>query len=315
METHDITIRETINRLKSLHNGDEAIPDIVLCGKRAIPALREFLFSREPSGLYQARVRAVDALAQLEAYNVLIDFLNAAHDAPDPVERLGDDAVINAVARALAYRNDPDLFELLLRLGRRTCLTGVIFALGTYRHARAIPLLVEALSEDASRLTAETALKRIGTAARSTLLEVVTAGEVRGQESESRLRQRRSAIQLLADMGVSQKMWQALRPLMYDADMRIAVTACEICLGNGSAADKRGAVLQLFRLSANVDWAIRDEIERYLTAHLYVARDTLPECSQLDHLVTLNGATKEFVERILHRLQVDTERSAVARGI
>jgi hypothetical protein len=305
-------MQQAFDKLKSPHDGDGAIPEVVSYGDQAIPFLRTLLFDREPSGLYQARVRAVDALTQLNAYGVLVDFLNTPREVSDPVERLGEDAAINAAARALAYRGDPRVFELLLRLARRPCLTGVIFALGTYRDAKSIPLLVEALAEDASRLTAETALKRIGAAARSALAETVGTGQSSEQDSESRLRQRRSALQLLADKGVSQKMWQTLRPLMYDADVRIAVTASEICLANGSAADKRDSVSRLIRLSAHADWSMRDEIERYLVAYLYVARDALPKPSQLERLMMQDGAIKDFVERILRRLHANDEGSVTS---
>ena len=164
-------VQRAIGKLKSFHDGDIAVLEVVACGDRAIPALQTLLFDREPSGLFQVRVRAVDALAKFGAHEVLVEFLSTPHDVTDPVERLGEDAVINAAARALAYHSDQRVFDLLLRLAHRPCLTGVIFALGNSLRPEAIPLLVEALSEDASRLTAEAVLKRIGAAARPALIE------------------------------------------------------------------------------------------------------------------------------------------------
>jgi HEAT repeat protein len=300
-------IQRAVGKMKSLHDGDDAIIDVVACGDRAIPSLRTLLFDREPSGLFQVRVRAVDALAKLDAHEVLIEYLSTPHDVVDPIERLGEDAVINATARALAHRGEPRAFELLLQLARRPCLTGVIFALGTFRHAKTIPLLIEALSEDVSRLTAEAALKRIGAAARPALIEAVSRrSDVHDHESESRLRQRRSALRLLAEMGVSQRAWLAVRRLMHDDDTQIAALACEIGLASGSASDKREAVLRLIRLSAKTDWTLRDEIERHLVAHLYVAKDAVPESSQLSALSAEDEAIKAFVERILRRVHASS---------
>lgn len=295
--------RHVVDKLRSTHDGDNALLEVVAYGSRAVPALRALLFSREPSGLYQARVRAVEALAKLDAHDSLIDFLGSRRDVIDPVERLGEDAVINAAARAVAYRNDPGLFELLLELAQRSCLTGVIFSLSTFRNTRAIPALVAALSEDVSRVTAEVALKRIGMAARPALLETATrTGLANTQESESRLRQRGSALGILAEMGVSTKMWQALRPLMDDADARIAMTACELGLSTGSTSDQRYAVHRLMRLSANIDWMLRDEIERHLIAHLHVARQVMPTLSELEALMAESEVSRDFVERILRRV-------------
>ena len=64
-----------VGTLRQLHGGERAFMDVVACGPRAIPALRKLLFEREPSGLFQPRCLAVDALAVLGAKEVLLDFL------------------------------------------------------------------------------------------------------------------------------------------------------------------------------------------------------------------------------------------------
>jgi hypothetical protein len=303
-EYRDGAVQRAVAKLKSFQDGDLAVLEVVACGDRVIPSLRSLLFDREPSGLYQVRTRAVDALAQLGAQNVLKEFLGAIRDLADPVERLGEDAVINAAARALAHSGDPGTFELLVRLACRPCLDGVIYALGTLRQAKAIPLLIEALSEDGSRLIAEAALKKMGAATRSALIETaIRHSGSHEHESESRLRQRRSALKLLAEMGVSHRIWQALGHLMRDKDTRIAVLACEICLAKGSPSEKSEAVLHLLRLYAGADWTLRDEIERYLVAHLYIAKHTAAGSAQLDALTTQDAAVGTLVERILRRVQ------------
>ena len=303
-EYRNDAIQRAIGKLKSFHDGDIAVLEAVACGDRAIPALRTLLFDREPSGLFQVRVRAIDALAKLGAHEALVAFLSTPHDVTDPVERLGEDAVINAAARALAYHSDQRVFELLLRLAHRPCLTGVIFALGTSGRPEAIPFLVEALSEDASRITAEAALKRIGAAARPALIEAVSRRtDAHEHVSESQLRQRRSALRLLAEISVSRRTWQAVRHLMYDDDDRIAILACKIGLATGSASEKRDAVLRLFRLFANADWTSRDEIERNLVAHSCISKEIIAGSTQLSALMAEDVAVQELVERILHRVQ------------
>lgn len=303
-EYRNDALQRAIGKLKSFHNGDIAVLEVAACGDRAIPALRTLLFDREPSGLFQVRVRAVDALEKLGAREVLVEFLRTPRDVTDPVERLGEDAVINAAVRALAHHSDQRVFELLLRLANRPCLTGVIFALGTSGRPEAIPLLVEALSEDASRNTAEAALKGYGVAARRALIEVVSQrADAHDHASESRLRQRRSALKLLAEMGVSRRTWQAVRHLIHDDDGWIAILACKISLATGSASEKRDAVLRLFRLFANADWTSRDEIERNLVAHLCISKEIIAGSTRLNALMAEDVAVQELVERVLCRRQ------------
>lgn len=176
----------------SFHDDAEVgVVEIVRCGEAAIPTLRDLLFSREPSGLFQSRCRAVEALAALGAHSVLIEFLSTDRVARDLVERLGDDAVINATALALARSRVGGVFDLLLHLAKRASLTGVIGALGSFDRREAIPLLIDPLEDDASRPTAEAALKRMGSAARPALIATAIVRVPTAElESESSLRRR-----------------------------------------------------------------------------------------------------------------------------
>lgn len=254
-----------VARLTSFLDGDQGVVEAVACGTSAIPLLRALLFQREPSGLFQSRCRAVEALAGLKAYDVLIEYLRAARAAGDPVERLGDDAVINAAALASAKVGNDRVFGLLLRLAERPALTGVIAALGSFNRIEAIPALVSALEDDASRRTAETALKRLGRAARPALIGSTKQKlPSSAHESESSLRRRRSAIALLAEIGLSRRLWPEVRPLLQDEDARVSVPACKLCLAHGSPAEKRGAISRMMDLLRRVDWMLREEIAKCL---------------------------------------------------
>lgn len=68
-------VSRAIARLTSLHNGDRALSEVVRFGIEAVPELRALLFKREPSGLYVARRRAVEALAALKSFDTLGEFL------------------------------------------------------------------------------------------------------------------------------------------------------------------------------------------------------------------------------------------------
>jgi hypothetical protein len=272
-------VEQAIAKLKSFADGDLGVAEVITCGEKAIPALRKILFEREPSGLFQPRCRAIEALAGLGAHNVLIEFLQADRKIADPIEHLGEDAVINAAALALANVRGQQVFELLLRLAQRPALTGVIGALGAFRRTEAIPVLVDALEEDASRHTAETALWKLGQKARAALLRTVDLKLPSGErESESSVRRRRSALKLLAELDGSRAAWSRLRHLMWDNDAKLAAYACEIGLARAPTAERTDAVRRLIELLARVeDWVLRDEIETYLTIHFVSARDVITQ--------------------------------------
>jgi len=242
-------VRVALERVRSLHEGDRGVLDAIACGSRAVPALGALLFARESSGLYQPRLRAIQALAALGAQETLIDFLSAPHEAADPVERLGEETVVSAAARALGDTREERVFELLLRLADVWLLPGVVAALGRSGRAKALPYLVDALAEDCSRPDAESALKSFGAVARPALLAAAAWAPPPGErETESGLRQRQSALRLLREIGASPEDWLVLRHLTVHPDARVAALACEIALVSAPDVEKPEAARRLKRL-------------------------------------------------------------------
>ena len=270
-----------IERLRSLHAGEIAVLEAAACGPRIVPELRRLLFSRESSGLFEVRVRAVFALAKLRAHGTLLDFLRTRQTIADPVAQLGEDAVISAAALAMVNCDAVGLFDVLMELAKRPGLPGVIFALGATRRAEAIPVLVSALSEDTSRLTAERALIRFGRAAQPALMEVITGTSGTSSQSESQLRQRRSAIRLLSQMGISFRTNHWLGVVIDDPDPKIAIVASAIALRSGSNPDKRRSIRRLLQLFVSAGWQDREDIERSMAANAATVRLLMHHSSSL----------------------------------
>lgn len=291
-------VRRAIERLKSLHDGERGLIEIIACGSRAIPALRALLFAREPSGIYQPRRLAARALAALEAYDALVDFLRAPHDIADAVERVGEEAVMNAAARALADVREEPIFELLMSLAHDQFLPGVIDALGKFERAEAIPHFIAALAEDESRPAAEAALRKLGVCARQSLL-VVAAGEPSPLESESSLRRRRSALRLLIEIGIEPETWPVLRHLMQDRDAQTAMLACEIALAIAPDPEKREAIRRLVVLLRDADWPLSEEIERRLAAHFEAAKDIIAASIREAEMAPDDDSAKSRIRRVL----------------
>jgi HEAT repeat protein len=308
------SVAQAIEKLRSLHDGDLGVAEVVACGKAAIPALRALLFEREPSGLFQTRCRVVEVLSTLKAYGALIEYVSAERIATDPVERLGDDAVTNAAALALTKTRDERVFRLLLRLVQRRSLPGVIGAVGAFDHVEAIPVLIAALEDDASRQTAEAALRRMARVARTDL--IVSAKQQLPSpknESESSLRRRRSALKLLAETEVGRRTWQDIRQLMQDKDPRISILACKICLANAPVTERRDAIERLIDLVSGADWMLQQEIEDCLVAHFGSARDIIAGYVRRGVLITTDGATSQ-THRVLARVQDRASRQSQQRS-
>jgi len=308
-------VKRAIEKLKSLHDGDRGFIETVACGRRAIPALRELLFEREPSGLFQARCLAARALAGLKAYDVLIEFLEAPREVADPVERVGEDAVINSAARAAAALREPRVFDLLIRLAETRPLPGVIGALKAFSQIEAIPYLIEALAEDESRPEAEAALRNLGSSAHEAL--AVAACQplpMPERESQSRLRQRRSALELLIETGVQARTWPVLRNLMQDQDAKIAVLACNICLICADEPEKREAIFRLISLLPSADFLLELAIEKCLAAHFNSAKELIATAMRVVDLAP-NDRTWRALHNVKAHLQKDRASDASSAGL
>ena len=303
-----------IARLQGLRDADRAVLELIAIGAAAIAPLRDFLFRREASGLYQPRCNAVAALAGLRAEEVLLDFLRAAPEVEivDPVERTGEDAVINAAARALKHRRDDAAFEALMRIAEKRRLAGVVEALGEMGRQAAMPRLIEGLSSDFTRFVAEAAIRKTGSAARAPLIAIalkpIPCAEF---ETASSRRLRRSALGLLCDIGVSAAAWSLLRPLMEAADERLAALACKLALATKrNLPDRQRAVCRLIGLLPSADWLLTVEIEGWLAEHYDETRPVIDRA--------LNRADQSLpndkVRHSLRRVTAIVAKANSARG-
>lgn len=287
--------------LRSPRTMDRATIQLAAFGRRAIPALRTLLFERDPSGVFGPRCGAVWALASLHAFEVLMEFLATSREIVDPVERVGEEAVINAAARRLRDFDDERVFPLLLAIAERRLLPGVIETLGRCRRSETISLLIAGLADDDARPAAAAALLKLGDRARPALLRAaVLAVPSSGVEITSSRRRRRSALGLLRAMGVGQDDWPILQPLTDDLDSRIAMLACDIGLGLGMAGDE--AVHRLVSMLSTADLLLSLQLEDCLVRHYGVARRVVNSLIVDNGLSTDgSGERRAFLHRVISR--------------
>jgi hypothetical protein len=263
------TAAEAVKGLRILHD-ESALMNAVAFGNEAIRPLRELLNEREPSGIYQPRCRAAKALGMVGACDVLLDFLKHPRVVDNDIERAGEDAVINAAGMELATKCDPVAYATLKAIAaERPCLMGVVAALGAYRTADSIPELVAALAEDGTRPVAEAALVAIGEACVPALIAVATSPPPEGEvEYSTSARKRRSAVKVLAEIGVSSIAWGDLTNLMSDRDKWVSVLACELALKLGTPQQQEEAKGRLRALRRTADIWLLMHIDALLELQL-----------------------------------------------
>lgn len=271
-ETQETIIDQLVQGLNSLVDGGLAVIELVACGQPAVEPLRRFLMEGRPSGIYQPRRWAVEALAGLGARDVLLEYLRCERPISDAVAALGEQAVRNAAASALKQWPDDEVREVLTGILKRRPLAGAVATLGELGHTPALPFIVAALEDDLCRESAEAALRNLGQAAVPELIcAVLTPLPDRDEERPSSLRRRSSAARLLSEIGVFPEQWRILRPLMGEDDPGILTAAARMAWRIGTRADAEAMVGPLIAAIGRADWYFRGEIGEVLVEFSDVA--------------------------------------------
>jgi hypothetical protein len=299
--TSEPTSRDVHRLLKRLSSGERVLKQLTACGRLAIGPLREFLFNGEPSLAYQPRKTAVEALAALGARQTLLEYLNRRTEISDPAARLGEQAVQAATARELLSWRTPDVCEAILGLAEPTSQVGVVEALREIGKADAIPYFIRALEDDACRVAAEDALRRLAAAARPALLgAALTPLPSPSDERQASVRRRASAINLLAAIGVPATWWPVLRPLIAEHRPEVVVAASRLA-ATTAPEDKNAAMRRLLEILPEIDWFMQTEVEALLV-QLDPDGDALAQYAEA-HLRDSARARGDRVLQTLRRLQ------------
>jgi len=268
----DDEIERLFERLNSLKEGAQAATELVNCGQRAVEPLRRFLLDGQLSGIFQPRQRAVEALAELGAKDVLIEYLTTEKHISDPVARYGEEAVEGTAARLLAEWRDEGVYQILLRLLRQRALPGLIDAVAGFRRPEAIPEFITALGDSIGRSFAEEALARLGEAAQRALVETArTPLPSVDHETPTSLCRRRSSLRLLAELALSAEDLRLLSRLADDRDTEIAARASRIVLAARDGNEQRRAAGRLITMLPDAPWFLQIEIEGWLLERASIA--------------------------------------------
>jgi hypothetical protein len=269
----DEEIEALVQSLNSLHEGELGVDMLAACGERAIAPLRRFLLHGKPSGIFQPRQRAVKALAELGAKEVLLDYLAFDEQIADPVAAHGEEAVKSTAARALGAWHTEDVYQALLRTLRRRRLLGAIEALGEFPgRPEAVPDLVAALEDDFCRSSAEEVLRNLGDVAHFAFIDAARTPNPSGaHETPSSRSRRRSALRLLESLRLLIEDWRKVAALLHDSDPEIAARAGAIALSLADRRNKELAIKRMIEVLPASDWLLQGEIQGWLEKYLDVA--------------------------------------------
>jgi hypothetical protein len=237
----------------------------VACGPAAVPPLGDFLLNGQPSKVFQPRLGAVQALARLNAKDILIAYFCREAEICDPEARFGEEAVASAAARSLAAWPDNETYHLLLKLSERRRLNGLIAALAQFQTPETIPYFIRALEDDFYRSAAEEALLQQGASARAALVQAaLTPAPDAALETPASLNRRRSALRLLSCLGIPAASWQVLRHLLAEPDAELVVAASRLGISHAAPADRALMARRLLKLLAATPWHLLADIEETL---------------------------------------------------
>ncbi|MCP9463497.1 MAG: HEAT repeat domain-containing protein [Nitrospira sp.] len=237
-------IDDLVRGLDNLRWNLEVQIQIFALGAHAVPALVRFL--QQPPGQFpDGRVLAAEALGRVggeAAFQGLLCALNPARLRDlEPVVRLSEEAVQDAVARELGRMGDRRAVPFLIDSLRTSRLIGAAEALVRFHEATAIPWLIEGLDDAFKRDRFALAIQEMGRAAVPFLVETLARRCLRdGQELLPSLERRAKALEILAGFNAREAM-TAMRTALEDPS---SIVRTEAALAYVAVAESRDDVLE-----------------------------------------------------------------------
>ncbi len=305
----DDEIRSFVADLESLPGGDLTVALLVGCGQRAVNPLREFLLNGKPRGIFQPRQRAVEALGQLGAKDVLREYLSQKRDIADAVVRFGEEAVESSAARELARWRTDEIFEFLMNLGQQRMLAGVVDALREFDRPEGVTVFLRALEDDVCRPNAEEALRRIAAMCKPQLFQAARSVPSDRDEKPSERQRRRSVVRILCDLDLSENEWMELRPVLEDGDQEIAIMAAEMAVDWASAREKEAAARFLIGRLEWAHWFLQIRIQDCLRRNYSRVHELIQKECAVRRKAAKGEPLADPVLRILEKVQSTAKNS------
>ena len=307
----DEEIRSFVADLESLPGGDLTVALLVGCGQRAVSPLRESLLNGKPRGIFQPRQRAVEALGQLGAKDVLLEYLSQERDIADAVVRFGEEAVASSAARELARWRTDEIFAFLMNLGQHRMLAGVVDALREFDRPEAVAVFLRALQDDVCRPSAEEAIRGIAGSTKPVLFQAAHKISPDKDETPSERQRRRSVVRILSELELTAGEWNQLKPLLRDKDQEIAVMTAEMALDWAPPEERTTAGELLIRSLEWAHWFLQIRIQGCLSRNYPVVRQLIERQIGLRRMISKGEPLADPVLRMLEKIQSTAKTSTL----
>jgi hypothetical protein len=174
-----------------------------------------------------------------------------------------------------------------------------------------VDVLLHALSDHTGRPGDEDTLRRIAQRVNPALPESALDCRMDGESSERKIRL--TSLGILSETPLAREIWQELRPLLYDRDVPISVTAALIGVNLASLVEKQIAAKLLIGAFEQVPCSLQTQIEDCLRRNYISVRNVIAEEITRRSGVVHNEVLSNPVLRILLHLQSEEEPRPEAR--
>jgi HEAT repeat protein len=313
-EFTDREIESFVQDLESLRGGSMAAAALIGCGARAIPPLRRFLLEGRPRGIFQPRQLAVETLGQLDAKDVLIEYLEKSREIEDAVVRFGENAVRSTAARELGRWPTDEVFQSLIHVGLDHLLPGIVETLGEFRRIEAVPYFLWALGDGVCRSFAEAAIRRLGSEAQPFLVDAAcNRNPSKEEENPSSLERRRWVLRILSGLEILPQDWEKLKGLLEEDDPEIVMRTSRIGLEVAPVSDRLRAVQRLIEMLPRVDWFLRSDARTALLQHLDISREAIEDEIARRTAASERDGAFDVILHLLINIRIQALKPGVAR--
>ncbi len=302
-ELADATIRNLIDALESLTDGELAVDILIACGSRTVPFLSRALLDGAPRSIAVSRCRIVRALGGLGEEHILLQYLRNWKQPTDPAVSMAEDTVRSIAAKELLRWPSQELFDVLLVSVRQRASLGLIEALGAFGRGEAIPVFFQVLQDDLCRNAAKEMLRKTPEGTKIFALQLLAEHSLEGEQWPSSLHALQSSLALLSEMNISKAEWDSIRTFLAWADAEIVITCAEIGVRSAPAKEHSAIVHNVFRVLTDCNWLQESRVIELLESCGSLTR---PEAiTKRNELIGLGGQpnllnpTWRVIERVL----------------
>jgi hypothetical protein len=226
-----------------------------------------------------------------------MEYLRLERKISDQVVQLSEEAVKITAARELVKWRESEVIELMMEIIKEHPQPGVIDNLVEFKFEEAIPYFIKALEDIICHRSAKEALRKAGIKVMNSLIETAILHlPFQTQDSTSSKQRQTSALELLSELPVDNKIWNKVKKFLYESDPSIVIATATIATSGETRKDKNEVAKQLVKLIPSINGFLQTQIA-YCLIELY--NDISPFLkAEIKRRFNLQGQNKKIDESL-----------------